>query len=329
MTEWTKELKHNPALNLLNSENVAVSYFAKRDLLKERVQPVEELWELPEPNRILARQQKDGSWKYPSAKLEIRSQDNYNQLETFRVLGILVEMYGFTSESQSLQNAAEFLFKFQTEEGDFRGIFGNQYTPYYSAAIMELLTKAGYDGDARIEAGFHWLLSIRQNDGGWAIPARTLQGNNSLTLMQAIKKQEPVRPDRSMPFSHMVTGVVLRAFAAHPKHRKDPEAMHAGKLLQSRFFQPDKYPDRKAPSFWTGFSYPFWFTDLLSSLDSLSQLEFTSEDQNVRRALDWFVERQENSGLWKLRMLKTKNKDLGLWLGLAVSRVFERFYRRS
>jgi len=327
--KWTEELRYNPVLNLLNSGNTAVSYFTQRDLLKEKAQPVEELSELPEPTKILAKQQKDGSWKYPNAKLEIRSQNNYNQLETYRILGILVEKYGFTDENQALQNAAEFLFKFQTEEGDFRGIFGNQYTPYYTAAIMEVLTKAGYDQDSRIEAGFHWLLSIRQNDGGWAIPARTVQGKDSLTLIEAIKKQEPIKPDRSKPFSHMVTGVVLRAFAAHPRHKTDPEAKQAGELLKPRFFQPDKYPDRKTPSFWTSFSYPFWFTDLLSSLDSLSQLNFTNNDRDIQRALDWFVERQESNGLWRLRMLKTKDKDLSLWLALAISRVFERFYGRS
>jgi hypothetical protein len=125
-----------------------------------------------------------------------------------------------------------------------------------------------------------------------------------------------------------VTGVVLRAFAAHPEHRNNLQAIRAGGLLKSRFFQPDKYPDRKASSFWTGFSHPFWFTDLLSSLDSLSQLGFSSEDTDIQEALDWFVDKQEKTGLWKLKMLRGKGKDLHLWLDLAVCRVFKRFYRR-
>jgi hypothetical protein len=323
--EWSEQLKYNPVPSLLNSKNTIISYFAECDFLDDRREPVEKLWELPEAKKLLAKQQKDGSWKYPTAKLEIRSQENYDLIETFRILGILVEQYGFTREHPALKNAAEFMFKFQTEEGDLRGIIGNQYMPYYTAAIMELLIKAGYDKDTRIEAGFHWLLNMRQNDGGWAIPFRTLQGKNSLTLMQAIKKPEPVMPDRSKPFSHLVTGVVLRAFAVHPEYRNNLQAIRAGGLLKSRFFQPDKYPDRKASSFWTGFSHPFWFTDLLSSLDSLSQLGFSREDKDIRKALDWFVERQERNGLWNLRMLRTKDRDLPLWLALAISRVFQRF----
>lgn len=279
--------------------------------------------------KIVEKQNSDGSWKYHGGKIELRSQRNYNQLETYRILGVLIELYGFTLEHEVVRNAADFLFSFQTSKGDFRGIYGDQYTPNYSAAIMELLTKAGYNEDSRIEKGFKWLLKIRQNDGGWAIPMRTISGKDSLTLMQALKKKTPVDPDRSRPFSHLVTGVVLRAFAAHPKYRGVSEAKRAGELLKSRFFQPDKYPDRKTPSFWTGFSYPFWFTDLLSSLDSLSLLGFKRQDPDINKALEWFLDKQQKDGLWKLRMLKTGRKDLNLWIGLAVCRVFKRFRENS
>ncbi len=72
-----------------------------------------------------------------------------------------------------------------------------------------------------------------------------------------------MQPDRTKPFSHLVTGVVLRAFAAHPKYRQLDEAKAAGNLLASRFFKKDAYPDRGTAAFWTKFSFPFWFTDIL------------------------------------------------------------------
>lgn len=326
MSDWIRQFKFDPVTALVNSENKSISYFARRDLLGKGVEPVRSLWELPEALKIVDRQQDEGSWKYHSAKLDIRSQTNYNQLETYRILGVLVEEYGFTLEHTAIQKAADFLFSFQTAEGDFRGIFGNQYTPYYSAAIMELLIKAGYENDPHIERGFHWLLNMRQDDGGWTIPIRTYSGKDSLTLMEAMKKEEPIKPNRSKPFSHLVTGVVLRAFAAHPEYRKTSEATLAGELLKSRFFKSDKYPDRKTADFWTKFSYPFWFTDLLSSLDSLSQLGFTSQDPDVKKALQWFVNRQQENGLWKLALLKTGKKDLSHWIGLTVCRIFKRYY---
>jgi len=57
----------------------------------------------------------------------VRSQENYDQLETFRQLGTLVDKFGYTRDHQAVERAAGFLFSFQTEQGDFQGIYGNQY----------------------------------------------------------------------------------------------------------------------------------------------------------------------------------------------------------
>ena len=281
------------------------------------------LWKLPPAANILKKQKEDGSWKYPGGNLNIRSQTNYNQLETYRNLGELVEKYGFNNNHSSVQKASEFLFSFQTDEGDFRGIYGNQYTPNYTAGIMELLIKAGYERDQRIEKGFQWLLAKRQDDGGWAIPIRT----RNLKLNVVSMETETVQPDRAKPFSQLATGVVLRAFAAHKTYRRTDEPKMAGKLLASRFFKRDMYADRGAPEYWTKFTYPFWFTDLLSSIDSLSFLGFNLNNPQVNTAVRWFSEKQQKNGLWNLSLLKTgKNRDLNVWVCLAICRVIKRLH---
>jgi len=324
--DWRRQLRFDPLPPLLFSENEAIRYFTRRDLLDEKVESVESLWHLREVYRILGRQLCDGSWKYPGGgKKHLRSMEDYNQIETFRVLGQLVEKYALDRRNPAIGRAADYLFSHQTEEGDFRGIYGNQYTPNYTAAIMELLIKAGYGEDPRIGRGFNWLLSTRQSDGGWAIPLRTV-GRGSGTLLQALRNPKTIKPDRSKPFSHCITGVVLRAFAANEEYRKTMEAKVAGKLLESRFFQPDKYPDRRAASFWTRFSFPFWFTDLLSSLDSLSLMEFAVDDPQINEALEWLITRQQENGVWNLSLLRTKDKELSSWVNLAICRVFKRFY---
>ena len=147
-------------------------------------------------------------------------------METYRILGELVEKYGFSNKHPKIRKATDFLFSRQTDEGDFRGIYGNQYSPNYSAAIMELLIKAGYQDDSRIDKGFSWLLSIRQSDGGWAIPLRTVNAKYA-DIMNA----DSIKSDLAKPFSHLVTGVVLRAFAAHRKYRRSNEAIKAGEFL--------------------------------------------------------------------------------------------------
>jgi hypothetical protein len=118
--------------------------------------------------------------------------------------------------------------------------------------------------------------------------------------------------------------VVLRAFAAHPEYRGNPEIREAAELLLSRFFRRDVYPDRSAPEFWTKFTFPFWFTDLLSSLDSLSRLGFRADDPRIEAALRWFRDRQARDGLWDLTLLRTGDKALRWWVGLAIARVFRR-----
>jgi hypothetical protein len=321
---WQTELEVDPVPTLLSSGNAALTYWTKRDLLEEGPTDPGSIWESPEVSRVARRQREDGSWPYPIQQSKVRSQLNYDQIETYRVFAQLVEKYALTREHPIITNAAEFLFRFQTRDGDFRGIYGNQYTPNYSAGIMELLIKAGYGGDRRIAQGFTWLLGIRQSDGGWAIPFRT--ANPTKTLANLLGAEETAEPDRSQPFSHCITGVVLRAFAAHPQFRNTPEAIHAGQLLVSRFFKPDRYPDRKSSSFWTRFSFPFWFTDLVSSLDSLSLVGLSRHDSQIEAGLNWLRHRQAMDGSWQMKMVRGGDKDLDLWFSLAVCRVFKRFY---
>lgn len=115
--------------------------------------PASVLWALPEPQRLLRKQQADGAWRYPGGNPATTSGGNYAVLETFRSLGILVEKFGFDSSHPAIRIAAEYLFSCQTAEGDLRGILGNQYMPYYHAAILELLIVAGYAEDARVICG--------------------------------------------------------------------------------------------------------------------------------------------------------------------------------
>lgn len=323
-TGWRTAVRFDPIPRLLSARSVPIRYFSRRDLLGEDVGSIQQLWLLPEPRKILDSQQASGAWKYHGGREQIRPEEDYNQIETFRILRLLVENFGFNRESGAIERAASFLFSRQSGEGDFRGIAGHQYIPYYHAAIMELLIKSGFRNDSRIERGFEWLNSIRQNDGGWAFPLRTLRRK----LDSETFRGPPLQPDRSKPYSHLVTGMVLRAFAADPSRRKSEEAQIGGRLLKSRFFKQDHYIDRKAASFWTSFSFPFWFNDLLSSLDSLSLLGFGRDDPDIGRGMDWFVKRQSKSGLWKLPLrIMAREPEPHAWISLAICRVLKRLQR--
>ena len=330
MDNWRKRLKHDPLPPLLSSGSEALRYFAKRDLLGEQVGPVSQLWQLPEAQRILRKQLIDGSW--PRSGVEKHHAVNYHLVETWRHFRFLVEQYGFTREHPQAEKAAEYLFSCQTEEGDIRGILANQYATYYTGSIMSLLIQAGYADDPRIEKGFRWLLSMRQDDGGWSIPIITHKFDRATQYRLTSQHAEPVLPDRSKPFSHNWTGMVLRAFAVHPEHRKSEAAKLAACLLASRFFQPDRYTSYKAAGYWVRFEYPFWWNNIVAALDSVSLIGLSRDNEQVSKALTWLIDHQGEDGLWKVSYARpnvretdvAKKRETAAWVNLAICRVLKR-----
>ncbi|MFW9936466.1 MAG: prenyltransferase/squalene oxidase repeat-containing protein [Candidatus Thorarchaeota archaeon] len=323
MRKWKEELLYDPIPALLDTENEAIQYFVDKDLLDKKVDSIESLWKISSLQKVLNKQQEDGAWKYPSKKNNFHTQQVYNSLATYTQLRDLIEKYGLTRSHQSIEKAAEFILSFQTKEGDIRGIYGNQYSPNYTAGMIELLIKTGYETDLRIKKALDWLLSVRQDDGGWAIPNRT----HSANWRDVINIKEVLEPIRDKPSSYMVTGVVLRAFAAHSVYRKIKEINKAGKFLISGFFKKDKYPDRKDKSYWMKFTFPFWFTDFLSALDSLYFIGFDITEQPILNVIEWFKNEQQEDGLWNLKLLRPGGeKDIKHWISYVVCRTFKRYF---
>jgi hypothetical protein len=326
------QLKIDPLPPLFSSGNEALVYFVRRNLMGENVDSVHRLWQLPEVRRILKKQLSNGAWSRAGEKKHPAI--NYHLIETWRQFRYLVEQYGFTREHPQARQAAEFLFSCQTKDGDIRGILANQYTTYYTGAIMALLIQAGYEDDPRIEKGFQWLLSMRQADQGWSTPMITHKLDRATQYRLTSQYAEPVEPDRTKSFSHNWTGMVLRAFAVHPHYRNSDAARVASNLLKSRFFQPDCYTSYHAASYWVRFEYPFWWNNLVAALDSLSLIGLSIQDEQIKQALKWLVDNQEENGLWRVSYTRPQEKEketakaqaMKPWVSLAICRIFRRFY---
>ncbi len=326
MNDW--RLKYDPLPMLLSSENSAIQYFAKRDLLGEQVGDVQLLWDLPEAHKILKKQKTDGSW--PRSGKQKHAAINYGLIETWRQFRFLVEKYEFTRENPQVEKAAEYLFSCQTESGDIRGMLANQYATYYTGAIMALLIKAGYTNDPRIEKGFAWLLAMRQDDQGWTVPLITHKFDRATQYRLTSEYAKPIEPDRSKPFSHNWTGMVLRAFAVHEKYKQSEAARVAANLLKSRFFKKDCYSSYQAASYWVRFEYPFWWNNLVAALETISLIGVSKGDQQINTALKWLEDHQETNGLWKVTYVKAQEKEtakireMKLWVTLAICRIIKR-----
>ncbi len=156
--------------------------------------------------------------------------------------------------------------------------------PYYHSVIMELLVMAGFADDRHVRRGLDWLLTMRQDDGGWIIPAQALPASKKT---HRFWRGAPLPPDRALPFSHLATGMVLRGLVAHPAYRARPEVRAACMLLKGRMFEPDRYNDRRGSEYWLKFGYPFWWPNILTVLDLLAWVGVTADDREVAKALAW------------------------------------------
>lgn len=332
LTDLLAKLKYDPLRTLTASGNAAVTHFVRRDLLGESPGPVETMWNLPEVKKILRKQMEDGSWR-ASGKTDEYPSGHKALLETFKALRTLVRRYQFTRDYEAVARAAEYLFGWQTGSGDFRGFIGDQYATYYTGETMAVLILCGYCDDPRIHRGFKWLLSMRQGDGGWTVPILTHRFDRATWYRVTAEPWETIEPDRSKPFSHNWTDMVLRAFAVHPGYSRREEALHAAGLLKTRFFKPDAYTSYRDPGYWVRFL--FWWPNLVTSLDSLSRMGFSQNDPDIRRALNWLVENQRPDGLWSTSYKEGDvekdtpvARERELWLTLDICRILKRFENR-
>jgi len=76
---------------LLDTGNEALITFTKRNLLEEEAD-IEELWASARAEKILRKQQTNGSWIYPNKKATLRSSTNFNQYQTYKTIAELVEI---------------------------------------------------------------------------------------------------------------------------------------------------------------------------------------------------------------------------------------------
>ncbi|MFC1936755.1 hypothetical protein ACFLYP_03720 [Chloroflexota bacterium] len=323
MTDWTTKINKNFADQLMQVEDQALQYFLELELHGQVKGTVENLWTLSEPAKLLGKQAADGRWRFKGKGPDERPYINYDLLETYRNLRVLIDQYGFTRDHPGIEKAAEYVFTCQREQGDIYGILGQQYMPYYMGALMSLLVTAGYGDDARIEKGFSWLLSVRQADGAWVIPMQTIPAKEKTVDYW---KGSPILADREAPFSHLATGMVLRAFARHPEYFRHGGALAAAQQMKKRLFRADKYNDRKGREYWLKFQYPFWWPNLATELDNMGRMGLSADDPDIEHILNWFVENQESDGLWPTGYGKGRKAARNRrWVGLAVFRMLKFF----
>jgi len=332
LSGWRARLASDPIPRLLREGTPSVLARVRRDLIDDSEAPTaNEIASYREVQAVLRKVKRDGSYEPRMPEKGMGSANFASCLATVRALDRLADL-GLRVEDQGaatpqLRKMADVILASQTSDGGIADLALAE-TPkarpkmvalHFHGWAISALCRAGFEADARVEKGFQLLLSLRQDDGGWA--------------WRGVRTDSAARPS-----SHLVTGMVLRAFASATQRRASREARRAAELLATRFLQPDRYEDRKAPSYWEILTEPRFYTDVLDALDSITGIGLGKENSGVRTAEAYLRSRQASDGLWypgtpvKGEIARTggraagKDKDVAdaIWLTLRVLVVLRR-----
>jgi hypothetical protein len=284
---WRARLARDPVPILLREGSPGLVARVRRDLIDDEEAPgPAEVATYAEVKAFLRKQEANGSFAPRPPEKGLGSQKFSRAVATIRGLERMAD-FGLDHTTAAVQKAAELLLASQGSDGGIADLAVGD-TPdartkavalHFEGWALAALCRAGYDADPRVARGFRFLLSSRQADGGWA--------------WRGVRTDSAARPS-----SHLVTGMVLRAFAASPTQRTSREAKRAAELLATRFLQPDRYPDRKAASYWEQLSEPRFYTDVLDALDAVTAVGLGKENSGVRTAEAYLRGRQNPDGLW-------------------------------
>jgi len=308
---------------LLERGSLPVLYWLKKDILEVPYdREVRNLKKYASRVRILEGQRQDGSWCDKVIENSPAAARARAIADTLKNLYKLYD-YGCTLKDEEIHKAVVFLFLTQSKQGDFRSVQADECSPAFHALSLEILCRYGLDGDRRVQKGFRWIANNLTAAEGWN-SARTNSKNNN----------RPVRPNRSreaqslqkerQAFFQFIAGFFVRALAESPTWQKSRTARQAGEIILERFPRNEHDPKKGQPSCWVDITYPFWTNGTLSSLDSLSKLGFDAEDERIRKALDWLMNKQIVGGFWESEGAVATAED-HLWVTLSVLRILKRF----
>jgi len=291
MTGWRARLAQDPIPKLLREGTPSVVARVRRDLIDDDEAPtVADIWAYKEVQAFAKKMAKTGSLPAKAAEKAMGPAKFANAVAAIKAIDKLAE-YGVRADEgpkdTALHKAADFLLASQAEDGGIGDLtlgetpedVGKMPAIHFQGWALSALCRSGFDDDPRVEKGFAFLLANRQNDGGWA--------------WRGVRTDSPARPS-----SHLITGMVLRAFATSKKRKTSREARRAAELLATRFLQPDRYPDRKDPKFWEDISEPRTFIDVADALDSVTSVGLGKENSGVRTAEAYLRGRQAEDGFW-------------------------------
>jgi len=317
MEAWRNILKANPTAWLLEADNPSVRYLTLRHVLGRpeddaEVKAAREAIRTSRVvKRIFARQEAGGFWLDPTKPYLPKYKASY---WTLMLLGHL----GVSREDARVEQAVEYIFRFQRAEGGFAEAgeeeARRQYlrraekdrergkvTPdessfiadYLHQAILSCLTgnviaallRMGYGEDPRLWLSVDWLVEIQNPDGGWLCPYWKAHVKDTHSCFYG-------------------TICALEAFSEIPESQRPPRVQEAVAraaefLLRHRLYKADHHDYQVINPAWLKLAFPWFYGySILRGLWVLARLDY--QDERMTDALEVLREKQTSDGKWIL-----------------------------
>ena len=283
MRNWKQKLKADPTEWLLGRENTPIRYWTLIDITDrpyddpQVLAAREGIPACPPVAELLAAQHPDGYWGKPDYYLPRASRG------TFWVLSVLGDL-GLTAEEQHIRHACDFMFTHQRENGAFfrrrrlpgRGVVWEERTePCTQARIVRFLIQFGYAEDPRVRRAIDWLMPIQREDGMWF--CRGAEGRGCLRA----------------------TLDVLRLEALDPRTAAQPGITQAATSICNLLMEP-RMSRYHVGGTWECLKYPYFGFSVISALDALARLGYTSDEPKISAAVEYLLSRQLPNGSWPM-----------------------------
>ncbi|MBN2230521.1 MAG: hypothetical protein JW779_13115 [Candidatus Thorarchaeota archaeon] len=318
--EWMSVIDSIPIDWLLESDNPPVRFFTMRELLEYRkndselIETKEDLCNYRVTQKILNRQNLDGSWELPNQPYLPKYKSSYWQI-------MLLAMFGLERTNKSVERGVEKILNFQQPEGGFSTMEGQQkeyefvrkrgvkkkdpippYEDWRSLKNREMqlscltgnvclaLIQMGYEDHAAVKNALQWLVEIQNKDGGWLCPYWGAHKNDNHGCF-------------------MGTVPPLDAFSEVPKRlltTSMKKALEQGAefLLMHRLYQADHHDFSPIKKDWLLLTFPQFFYDILRGISVVTRLGHGA-DARIDDALRVILNKRLPAGEWPVEKTYT------------------------
>jgi hypothetical protein len=150
--------------------------------------------------------------------------------------------------------------------------------PCTHARIVRFLIQFGYGDDPRVRKAIDWVMATQREDGMWFCREEGARGCLRVTI-------DVLRMAALDPETASLSGIAPAAAAV------------CNLLMEPRM---SRYHIGEAWGTWERLQYPYFGFSVISALDALARLGFTSDDPGIAKAMEYLLSRQRPDGTWPL-----------------------------